>query len=883
MDNNFENTLKTGSYKTDSSKRILLGENKFIYVLEGRVDLFLTGIDETGNPSGRLFYIASAEKSEIFGFFNFPTGYMFIARSINDSEISEIEYDKISEKDNFIYLEKLRNWNNRLADFLPAGISRNISHEDSIDINELARIQGELTDKIHMAVNSLKVQESADIKDTRKIEDIYSKESDDLLNKFFGKSDKFDFSEVEKGENNILSACRIVAEFNKIKIPVINEEEINNSDDTLAFIAAKSGFRYRKFQLEDKWWNTDMGAFIGLDKDGNPLALIPSGRNKYTCFDISAGNKYTVNKNNYMNIEKNGFYIYKPFPKKKINYFDLLKFTFSSIKAKSVFFLVFFGILSGILSALIPVIVGYSIEYQIPSRQPDKLLQLVFLLASIGISSVLFSLVRSFISSKIEFQSDINTQIALWDRLVDLPPSFFRSFSSGEIGKKVLGFYQLRVILSNVISDTLLSSIFSVFYLIVLFLYSKHIASYALGIILINLLVTLTTGYFQLKTGYKKLVKSDKLSGFMLEMFMGVGKIRLSGAERRVSKIWTEHYVQQKKIDNSEANIRIFNRIFNTVISILSSMLIFYLASKSNDISTGSFVAFNSAFNSFQIILMSLSTTAVSLSYALSILKNVKPVLNEIPEIKDSKTEIEKVKGDIEFRHVNFKYESNSKMILKDLSLRIKDGEYVAIVGESGSGKSTLLRLILGFEKQQSGKIYIGGKDIETTNIAGIRKQMGVVLQNSRLLSGDVFTNIAGNNPEISVDDVWEACEKSGIKDDIKTMPMELYTYINENSSTISGGQKQRILIARALVNKPEIILFDEATSALDNITQSIVTGTLQKMTKTRVVIAHRLSTVINCDKIFVMKKGQIVETGDYDTLMKQKGYFYELVKRQLA
>ncbi len=883
MENDFQNTLKPASYKTNSSNRITLGENEFFYVLEGRVDVFFTGIDEYGDPSGRLFYAASAEKSEIFGFFKFPAGNFFVARSIDDSEIARIDHAKLNEEDRNVYFRKLGKWNDRLADLLPPGFSRGTSCVDSLDLTEIIKTQSELIDKIRTSLHRLKKNEIEELNAKARLEEICLKESDDILNGFFGKNDKFEFGSSEKIENNILSACRIVAEFNKIKIPAIDNEEIEKSDNTLSYIAAKSGFRYRKFLLEDDWWKQDMGAFIGHDRDGNPLALLPSGNNKYTCYDISAGDKYTVGKNNHVNIEKSGFYIYKPFPKKKINYYDLLKFTFSSIRAKSVFFLIFFGIVSGILSAAVPVIVGYSIEFQIPSRQPDKLMQLMLLLTSVGISSILFSLVKSFISSKIEFQSDINTQIALWDRLVDLPPSFFRSFSSGEIGKKVLGFYQLRVILSNVISDTLLSGIFSVFYLAVLFLYSSHIATYALGIIVVNLLMTLVTGYFQLKTGYKKLVKSDKLSGFMLEILMGVGKIRLSGSERRVSKIWTEYYVAQKKLDNGETNIRIFNRIFNTIISIFSSILIFYLASNSTEMSTGGFVAFNSAFNSFQAILMSLSTTAVSLSYALSILKNVKPVLNEIPEIKENETGTEKIKGDIEFRHVNFRYESNSRMILKDISLRINDGEYVAIVGESGSGKSTLLRLILGFEKQQSGKIYIGGKDIETTDIAGIRKQMGVVLQNSRLLSGDVYTNIAGNNPDISADDVWEACGKSGIKDDIKAMPMELYTFINENSSTISGGQKQRILIARALVSKPEIILFDEATSALDNITQSVVTETLKQMSKTRVVIAHRLSTVINCDKIVVMKKGEIVETGNYDQLMKQKGYFYDLVKRQIA
>lgn len=164
-----------------------------------------------------------------------------------------------------------------------------------------------------------------------------------------------------------------------------------------------------------------------------------------------------------------------------------------------------------------------------------------------------------------------------------------------------------------------------------------------------------------------------------------------------------------------------------------------------------------------------------------------------------------------------------------------------------------------------------------------VRKQIGVVLQNGQLMTGNIFSNITGSSPFLTIDDAWEAARMAGIEEDIKEMPMGMHTMISEGSGTISGGQKQRLMIARAIINKPKIIYFDEATSALDNHTQAIVSDSLDKLQSTRIVIAHRLSTIMNCNKIFVMDQGRIVESGTYQKLMDNQGIFAELAKRQLA
>jgi ATP-binding cassette subfamily C protein len=205
-------------------------------------------------------------------------------------------------------------------------------------------------------------------------------------------------------------------------------------------------------------------------------------------------------------------------------------------------------------------------------------------------------------------------------------------------------------------------------------------------------------------------------------------------------------------------------------------------------------------------------------------------------------------------------------------------------VGPSGCGKSTLLKLLLGFEAPNSGTVMVDRKDLRSLNKSAYRRQLGVVLQNGNLISGSIYENITITAPEANYARVNEVVAQVGLKDDIAQMPMGLHTMLGETSNTISGGQKQRILIARAICGSPKILIFDEATSALDNLTQAAVSSNLDKMDVTRIVVAHRLSTIKNCDRIIVFNNGEIVQEGTYNTLMNDRnGLFHALASRQIA
>jgi ATP-binding cassette subfamily C protein len=324
---------------------------------------------------------------------------------------------------------------------------------------------------------------------------------------------------------------------------------------------------------------------------------------------------------------------------------------------------------------------------------------------------------------------------------------------------------------------------------------------------------------------------------------------------------------------------------FQAVLPVLISMAVFYVAVSltGNALGAGKFVAFNSALANFMNSMILFCQSLLSINAIIPLYERTKPILETLPEYDEAKNDAGELTGTIEISHVSFRYKEDSPLALEDISIQIGEGEYIGIVGPSGSGKSTLLRILLGFEKPCSGQVFYNGQTLDKLDIRSVRRQLGVVLQNGRLMSGDIFTNIVGANYHLTLEDAWEAARMAGIDRDIRDMPMGMYTVVSEGGTTLSGGQRQRIMIARAIVNKPRIIYFDEATSALDNRTQAIVSSSLDQLKATRIVIAHRLSTVINCDRILVMDKGKIVESGTYNELMEQNGVFADLARRQLA
>ena len=439
---------------------------------------------------------------------------------------------------------------------------------------------------------------------------------------------------------------------------------------------------------------------------------------------------------------------------------------------------------------------------------------------------------------------------------------------------------QLCSILLGMVMMTGLSSLVSL-------LYITQIFSFAAVLVIPSLLIILTTVFFssaativQIQINRKQMDLAAKESGMSYAMISGIQKIKLVGAEKRMFARWLNHYSLEAELTYNPPLFIKLNSVITTGITLASNILIYYLSVKGG-VDQSSYFAFMTAYGMVMGAFIELSGLALSSAQIKPILEMAEPFLNAEPETAEGKETVTSISGGVVMDHVSFRYSDDMPYILKDMSLNVAPGEYVAIVGKTGCGKSTLIRLLLGFEKPETGAIYFDGKDINSLDPGTLRRKIGTVMQSGGLFQGDIYSNIVITDPELTLEDAWEAAEKAGIADDIRRMPMGMYTVISEGQGGISGGQRQRIMIARAIAPKPKLLLFDEATSALDNKAQRQVSEALDKMGCTRIVIAHRLSTIRHCDRILVLDGGRIIEDGSYDELIAKDGFFAELVERQ--
>ncbi|MBF4692599.1 NHLP bacteriocin export ABC transporter permease/ATPase subunit [Fusibacter ferrireducens] len=690
-----------------------------------------------------------------------------------------------------------------------------------------------------------------------------------------------------RSEDPLVAACLLVAQKMKIHLIVPKKEKLLNSKDPLLEIVRASQIRHRQVALKGEWWRTDSGPLLAFSEANNrPLALIPIAPDKYEIHDVSNGQCIPLTHEEAFNIKGMAYTFYRPFPSKALKPKDLLIFSGESVSKRDVFMVVLMGLLGGLIGMINPIATGIMMDRVIPQADRYQLFQIGALLLSFAVGKVLFDLTRSFAMMRIETRMDSGTQAAIWDRLISLPAPFFKDYSSGELAMRAMSINQIRKTLSATTLNTIISGIFSIFNGFLMFRYSSKLAWTGLGLIVIAIAFTIGLGFFQIRYERQWVEVTNKISGLVLQIIGGVSKFRVSGSETRAFYKWATAFAEQRKIAFKKETLQNFSTTFNTVFPVITSMVLFSIIGANSALQTmsiGSYIAFYSAFSIFLSAMLQFTDIFLTLNTIKPIFESARPILETLPEYDEDKADCGELDGSIEIGQVFFKYIDDGPLILNDISLKVKPGEYIALVGPSGCGKSTLLRILLGFEKPKTGKVYYSGQDLDSIDIRGMRKQLGVVLQNGQLMSGDIYTNIVGSNANLTMQDAEAAAKMSGLYEDIQKMPMGLHTVVSEGGGTLSGGQKQRLMIARAIVNKPKILYFDEATSALDNRTQKIVSESLDKLNATRIVIAHRLSTVMNCDRIIVLDKGKIVEEGNYEELMRLGGKFAELAKRQLA
>ena len=442
------------------------------------------------------------------------------------------------------------------------------------------------------------------------------------------------------------------------------------------------------------------------------------------------------------------------------------------------------------------------------------------------------------------------------------------------------GLNSLCSMLASSILSTGLTSLFSLIYITQMVQYGPGLVVPGLIVIIVTVAFSVITTFAQLKVSRQQMELSAKESGLEYSLLTGVQKIRLSGAEKRAFAKWADSYTKSAKLTYNPPLFLKLNGVFSSCISLIGTIVIYFFTIKTG-VTLADYYAFNSAYAAVMGAFTSLVGMATTFARIKPIFEMVSPLLETVPEAADNKKVVSRLSGGIELNNITFRYTENGPVIVDDLSLKIRPGQYVAIVGATGCGKSTLMRIMLGFETPQKGAVYYDGMDLATLDLKSLRQKIGTVMQNGKLFQGDIYSNIVISAPQLGMEEAWSAAEKAGVKEDIEAMPMGMHTLISEGSGGISGGQRQRLMIARAIAPKPRILMFDEATSALDNITQKIVSDSLDSLKCTRIVIAHRLSTIRQCDRIIVLDKGKIIEDGRYDELIAKNGYFADLVSRQ--
>jgi len=705
--------------------------------------------------------------------------------------------------------------------------------------------------------------------------------------------DDYDFDQM--GEP-LMKACRLIGEAQGVEFEAPRQSSGGAGGDLrlLQRICAASKLRYRLVLLRDTWWRRDNGPLLGIKPDPktkkpHPVALLPAGPGKYVMVEPVTGTRQRVGRKVAQKLDGRAFMFYAPLPRRALSLVDLAKYAFSD-QRKNLTSVILMGLASGLLALFVPVITAQLFGKVIPAADASLLLQMTLALAVSAFAAAAFQVTRSIAMLRISGKLESSLQAAVWDRMLALPVPFFRRYSVGDLAERSMGVERIRQLLTGNVATSLLGAVFSVFSYLLLFYYSGALAKVASLLVLGLVVVTMTTSYLQLRHQRHLLELQGKIASLVLGLINGMSKLRVAGAEHRAYARWATRFAEQREVTVKVRRVANVQTAFNAAYGVLTSIVIYgVVVFKAETIlieeqlQIADFLGFMAAFGQFQAASLSLVGVFSSLLTMLPLYERLRPLLAAEPEVDEIKAPTREVRGEIEFSHVSFRYHQDGPLVLRDVSFKAEAGEFIALVGSSGSGKSTMIRLLLGFEEPESGSIFFDGQDLPSLDIQSLRRQIGVVLQHGEPMIGDIFQNIIGNNASLTMDDAWRAAKMAGLAADIEAMPMKMQTVISEGGGTFSGGQRQRLLIARAVVNRPRILIFDEATSALDNRTQELVSRSLEGLKASRIVVAHRLSTILNADRIFVLEQGRVVEQGSYEELIRLNGVFARLAERQIA
>ncbi|MGB0386676.1 MAG: peptidase domain-containing ABC transporter [Ardenticatenaceae bacterium] len=540
-----------------------------------------------------------------------------------------------------------------------------------------------------------------------------------------------------------------------------------------------------------------------------------------------------------------------------------------------------------VLGLAFPLLTKILVDTILPAGIENVMLFIGLGMLILVLSETVITYLRSGLLIYLRGRLDAQMMLGFFEHVLTLPFSFFQQRSSGDLLMRLSSNATLRETFTSQTISTILDGTLVIVYLAILLSQAPIYALLVLAIGLVQVVLLLSTTSTMHSFMQRDLHAQAESQSYLVEALNGIATLKASGAEGLALDHWSNLFFKHLNISLRRSHFSVVIGSLLSALGTLSPMLLLWVGAwyvLNGTLTLGTMFALNALGGAFLSPLSSLVSNGQQLQMVGAHLERIADVIEAEPEQETPLAQQARpLTGRLELNNVSFGYDINAPLILRDISVAIEPGQKVAIVGSTGSGKSTLAKLMLALYKPTSGQIYYDGQPLSALNYRSLRRQFGVVMQDSFLFNGSIRQNISMNNPNLSLEEVVQAAQMAAIHHDILQMPMGYETLVAEGGSGLSGGQRQRLSLARALANKPAILLLDEATSHLDVVIEGIVNQNLNLIGCTQIVIAHRLSTIIHADQILVLHQGEIVERGNHEELLALGGLYAQLIYSQMG
>lgn len=703
----------------------------------------------------------------------------------------------------------------------------------------------------------------------------------------YGRQDEETEEAEDSGLHDVLKVIGRHAGIVFRHLPDPPDAEGSTFDFRLARILNASGVRRRKVRLaqEDRWWVGDSGAMLGFRaEDGRPVALLPGGFGNYREIDPLGGRRRRVTAARAASLRPDAWVFHPSLESGAAGWRDLWRVARTGMGADLIRF-VATGLLGGSMMLLPAVAIGFVADEVIPAGDAGALYGISAALVAFGLVRTLLYVLQGMTLMRLEGRAASRLEAAFWDRLLQLPSSVLQRYPASDLAMRGMTFQNARDAVQGVIGNGVLSILFLSPALLLIALRDARLGGLTTAFGLLSLFATVALGMRQIPPHNRRQKAVRRLSSRLFQLINGIPQLRVDGAEGSGFAAWARGYREQKRAELELGALETHLRAFGTALPLLAGAMVILVVTLSGPdaVGAGEFIAVFVLFLLYQRAVIRLGESFGALAAIVPAWNQLRPLLAETPETRAEGKFPEALGGEVVFDRVSFRREADGPLILDEVSITARAGEFIAIAGASGAGKSTLLRLALGLEEPSSGSVYYDGRDLHQLDLKEVRRQIGVVPQGVRLHPQDLWDNIVGDHEGTTAEEAWRAARLAAIDREIAAMPMGMLTQVGAGAAVTSGGESQRIRIAHALLGNPRILMLDEATNWLDNETQATVLANLAGLTSTRIVVAHRVSTLRQADRIYVLDQGRIAQEGSFAELAESPGVFRDLVSRQVA